>query len=104
MQLQQSQSSLQELRQEQTMTYQQIQALELLAAPVMDLQTIIRAEIERLRRGVSALLSLLHADHALPDLGVVVKGVVRGNDDHLRVLLASLHRLSLEESFREGNR
>ena len=47
MQLQQSQSSLQELRQEQTMTYQQIQALELLAAPVMDLQTIIRAEIER---------------------------------------------------------
>ncbi len=37
----------QEMRQEQVMTHQQIQALELLFAPVLELQSIVSAEIEK---------------------------------------------------------
>jgi RNA polymerase sigma-54 factor len=47
MELQQTQSQTPNLRQEQVLTHQQIQALEILAAPVEDLRTIIRQEIER---------------------------------------------------------
>ena len=37
----------QNLRQEQTMTHQQIQALELLVAPITELQSIISAELDK---------------------------------------------------------
>ena len=43
----QKQASLQEMRQEQVMTHQQIQALEMLTAPVLELKATINAELEK---------------------------------------------------------
>jgi len=43
----QQQRNLQTLRQDQSMTHQQIQALELLATPVLDLQALINDELEK---------------------------------------------------------
>ena len=45
--LTQTGAQTQEMRHEQTMTHQQIQALELLAAPVMDLKAAVNRELER---------------------------------------------------------
>lgn len=47
MDIQQSSSQQADLRQEQTLTHRQIQALEMLAAPLQNLQTMIRTELER---------------------------------------------------------
>ena len=47
MDLSQKQNIIQTMRQEQTMTHQQIQALELLFLPVLELETAINAEIEK---------------------------------------------------------
>lgn len=47
MEIRQSAGQQEELRQEQVLTHRQIQALEMLAAPVQDLQAVIRIELER---------------------------------------------------------
>ena len=44
--IQQKQQVVSELRQEQTMTHQQIQALEMLSVPVLELETMVNQELE----------------------------------------------------------
>jgi DNA-directed RNA polymerase specialized sigma54-like protein len=44
--MQQKQRVVAELRQEQSMTHQQIQALELLSVPVLELEAMVNSELE----------------------------------------------------------
>jgi len=63
MEMGQKQNLVQAMRQEQTMTFQQIQALEMLFLPILELQTVINTELEK-----NPVLET-EIDSSEPDLG-----------------------------------